>query len=271
LSIIMVYISISKYLYILKSIELMKKTIKLLFASALTFASTFAQAQTADEIVTKYLEVTGGAAKWAAVKSVKMTAKGKQGGMEFPITSLQKAPNFTKQSINFQGKDITISAFDGKEIWKTNFMTMKPEKGEAEDSENTAKSVDFPDPFLNYKAKGYSIALEGDEKVEGTDCFKVKLTKKPIKVDGKEEEDFSFYFFDKENGVIIMNRSVVKKGPGKDQAVESLMSDYQEVNGLYFPFTVSQKVGGQVVFSMTMEKIEMNVAIDDKEFAFPNN
>ena len=47
------------------------------------------------------------------------------------------------------------------------------------------------------------------------------------------------------------------------------MSDYQEVNGLFFPFTVTQKVNGQEMFSMTMEKIEMNVAIDNKEFAFP--
>ncbi|HLO44445.1 MAG TPA: hypothetical protein VK175_08940 [Leadbetterella sp.] len=247
----------------------MKKTIKLLLASVLTFAATFAQAQTAEEIVNKYIEVTGGATKWAELKSVKMTAKGKQGGMEFPITSLQKAPNLMKQSISFQGKVITMSAFDGKETWKTNFMTMKAEKGEAEDSENAAKSLDFPDPFLDYKAKGYSIALEGEEKVEGTDCYKIKLTKKPIKVDGKEEEDFSYYFFDKENGVVIMNRSVIKKGPGKDQAIETLMSDYQEVNGLFFPFTVSQKMNGQVMFSMAMEKLEMNVAIDNKEFAFP--
>jgi len=156
----------------------MKKTIKLLLASALTFAVTFVQAQTAEEIVNKYIEVTGGAAKWAELKSVKMTAKGKQGGMEFPITSLQKAPNLMKQSVSFQGKEITMSAFDGKETWKTNFMTMKAEKGEAEDSENAAKSLDFPDPFLDYKSKGYSIALEGEEKVEGTDCYKIKLTKK---------------------------------------------------------------------------------------------
>ena len=247
----------------------MKKTIKLFFATALTLASLFAQAQTADEIVAKYLEVTGGAAKWAELKSVKMTAKGKQGGMEFPIVSLQKAPNLSKQTISIQGKEIVGSAFDGKETWKTNYMTMKAEKGEKEDSENAAKSLDFPDPFLNYKEKGYTVALEGEEKVEGTDCYKVKLTKKPIKVDGKEEEDFSYYFFDKENGVVIMNRSVGKKGPAKDIAIETLMSDYQEVNGLFFPFTISQKANGQVLFSMVMEKLEMNIPIDNKEFAFP--
>jgi outer membrane lipoprotein-sorting protein len=247
----------------------MKKTIKFFVASALTFAATFAQAQTADDIINKYFEVSGGKAKWAEVKTVKMTAKGKQGGMEFPLTSLQKAPNLSKQTISFQGKDITVSAFDGKELWKTSFMTMKAEKGEAEESENAGKSLDFPDPFIDYQAKGYSVSLEGEENVEGSDCYKIKLTKKPIKVDGKEEEDFSYYFFDKENGVIIMNRSVGKKGEMKDVAVETLMSDYQEVNGLVFPFTVSQKVNGQVVFTMVTEKVEINVAIDDKEFAFP--
>jgi hypothetical protein len=247
----------------------MKKTINLFFVAAFSFVMTSLQAQTADEIIEKYFEVTGGKAKWAEVKTVKMTGKGKQGGMEFPLVSLQKAPNLQKQTINFQGKDITVSAFDGKEMWATNFMTMKPEKGESEDSENAAKSLDFPDPFLDYKSKGYSVALEGEESVEGTDCYKIKLTKKPIKVDGKEEEDFSYYFFDKENGVIIMNRSVGKKGQMKDVAIETLMSDYQEVNGLYFAFTVSQKMNGQVMFSMTMDKLDINTPIQNSEFEFP--
>ena len=243
----------------------MKQTLKLTCLLAALFLSSFASAQTADEIINKYFEVTGGKAKWAELKSLKMIAKGKQGGMDFPLVSLMKAPNKQKQAINFQGKEITVSAFDGKEMWKTNFMTMKAEKGEAEDSENAAKALDFPDPFLDYKAKGYSIALEGEETIEGAVCHKIKLTKKPIKVDGKDEEDFSFYFFDKENGVIIMQRQTAKKGPSKDMAIESFMSDYQDVNGLFFPITMSQKMNGQVLFNMAVEKMELNVAIEDKE------
>jgi outer membrane lipoprotein-sorting protein len=246
----------------------MKKTILLCVAVLLAMSSSFAQ--TADEVIEKYLTAVGGKEKLAAIKTVKMTGKGKQQGMEFPLIMHQKAPNKQKQTINFQGKEIVISSFDGKEMWTTNFMNMKPEKSEAEDSENAALDEDIPDLFYEYQKKGYKIELEGEESIEGTDCYRIKLTKKPIKVDGKTEENVSQYYFDKENGVMILMKMTGKKGPSKGVTIDSYFSDYQEVNGLVMPYTISQKVNGQEVFSINIEKIEFNVAIDDKEFGFPN-
>jgi outer membrane lipoprotein-sorting protein len=249
----------------------MKKLPKIILSLVLTLMIGIASAQTADEIVDRYLTVLGGKEKLTALKSISLTAKGKQGGMEFPMVSLQKAPNLAKQTINFQGKDITVSCFDGKETWATNFMTMKAEKGEAEDSQNKANDLDFPDSFLDYKIKGYTISLEGEETVEGAACHKIKLTKKPVKIDGKEEENSTFYFFDKENGAAIMQRETIKKGQGKGMTTETFLSDYQEIDGLFFPFTISQKANGQLQFSMTVEKIVLNPVIDNKEFSFPQN
>jgi hypothetical protein len=37
--------------------------------------------------------------------------------------------------------------------------------------------------LLDYKAKGYA-GICGKETKEGTECFKVKFTKKPVTVDG---------------------------------------------------------------------------------------
>jgi outer membrane lipoprotein-sorting protein len=245
------------------------KKLKTLLVLALVTLVSVAKAQTADAVIDKYFAAVGGKEKFAAITSVKMTGKGKQGGMEFPLISLQKAPNKMRQAINFQGKEIVVSCFDGKESWAVNMMTMKPEKGEAEDSENAAKELDFPDPFLNYAQKGYSVSLDGEETIEGVVCSKIKLTKKPVKVDGKEEENSSFYFFDKDNGALIMSRSQAKKGQMKGVVVETFMSDYQEVNGIFFPFSIAQKVNGNEAFALVMEKVEINVAIDDKEFGFP--
>ncbi|NJN33817.1 MAG: outer membrane lipoprotein-sorting protein [Saprospiraceae bacterium] len=226
-------------------------------------------AQTADEIINKYLAQTGGAEKWATLKTLKSTLKIKTQGMDLPATSLSKAPNAQKFSFSFQGKEIVQECFDGKEGWSTNFMTMAAEKMEAEDSENKSQELDFPDPFIDYAKKGYSITLEGEETVEGTVCHKIKLTKKPMKVDGKTEENFAFYFFDKENNVPIMSRSVIKKGQMKGVTSETFMSDYQEVNGLFFPFTIQQKMNGELAASVSVEKIEVNPEVKDGEFAMP--
>jgi hypothetical protein len=95
------------------------------------------------------------------------------------------------------------------------------------------------------------------------------LTKKPVKVDGVEVENASFYFFDKESYVPIVVKSEVKKGPAKGKFSETYMSDYQEVNGLILPFTIDSKFEGQVQASIKVNTIELNVVIDDKVFAFP--
>ncbi|MBK9736074.1 MAG: outer membrane lipoprotein-sorting protein [Saprospiraceae bacterium] len=244
----------------------LKKSLLLL---CVAFCSHLLTAQSADEIVNKYFENTGGRAAWSKISSMKSTAKIKAQGMEFPTVIMAK-PMKTKIALTFQGMTIVQPAFDGNIGWQTNFLTMKAEKMETEDSEiMKAEYGDFPDPLLNYKDKGYTISLEGSETVEGTDCFKIKLTKKPIKIDGKDEENITTYFFDKENFVPIMTRSMMKKGQGKGLNSESVFSDYQEVNGLMMPFNLGQKFDGQLQASIAIEKIEFNVDIDDKEFAFP--
>lgn len=249
------------------------KTIKTFALTAIfAIATVVSQAQSVDEILDKYFTNTGGKDKWTAIKSIKMAGKMKMQAMELPITMMQGADGKIKMSANFQGKEFVQVAFDGTTAWSTNQMTMKAEKMEGEDAENIKRDAvgDFPDPFIDYKTKGYKVELEGKETIEGTECFKVKLTKKPQKVEGKDEENVVTYFFDAQNYVPIMSRTMVKKGPMKGMAQESLFSDYQDINGLVFPFTISYRMNGQTGQSITMEKIETNVSLDPKEFAFPD-
>ena len=128
---------------------------------------------------------------------------------------------------------------------------------------------DFPDPFLNYKDKGYFAELIGKEEIDGAECFKIKLTKKPLVIDGNEVENVSFYFFDTENFVPIVVHSEIKSGPMKGQVSEIKMSDYQEVEGLYFPFSMVQGLKGQEGQTITFDQISINPEIEDSEFDFP--
>lgn len=48
-----------------------------------------AKAQTADEIIKKYFENTGGEAKWQGLQGMKTTAKVKAQAMEFPMEVVQ--------------------------------------------------------------------------------------------------------------------------------------------------------------------------------------
>lgn len=242
------------------------KTLKTLLFTFLTFVAFSLNAQTADEIINNYFENTGGKANWEKLEGVRMKGKVNAQGMEIPIEMVQMKDGKTMLTINFQGKEIKQGVFDGETLWSTNFMTQKAEKSDAETTENFKKNdiLDFPDPFLGYKKKGYTVELLGNETKEGTECFKIKLTKNPITVDGVQEENSSIYYFDTENFVPIARDDEAMQGPMKGQVFTSTMSDYEEVDGLYFPFSMSQ--GGQPI---TIDSIELNPQIDAAAFKMP--
>lgn len=229
------------------------------------------QAQTADEIIENYFENTGGLDKWKSIEGIKMNAKVSQQGMEIPLQILQLKDGRQMTSINFQGKEIKQGVFDGKTLWSHNFMTMKAEKSDAEATANfKLNENDFPDAFIDYKEKGYTVELLGTETMDGAETFKIKLIKEPLTVDGLEVEDVSFYYFDTENFVPIAIQTEVKSGPGKGMVQEITMSDYQEVEGIYFPFAMTQGVKGQPGNPLSIESIELNPTFDEAAFAFPD-
>jgi outer membrane lipoprotein-sorting protein len=192
--------------------------------------------------------------------------------MEIPIELIQMKGGKQMQIINFQGQSIKAQVFDGEVGWGINMMSQQPEKNDQETTDNLKlENNDFPDPFMDYKSKGYRAELIGMETIDGTETLKVKLTKEPKTIEGKKEDDITFYFFDTENYVPIAIQTEVKQGPGKGMIMEITMSDYQEVDGLYFPFSQTQGMKGQPSTPLIIESIELNPSIDEKEFKFPEN
>lgn len=246
----------------------MKNLFTLLFISILTISNI--NAQSLDEIIDNYFENTGGRDQWEKLEGLKLSAKINQMGMEIPLDIVQLKSGKQLTEINFQGQSIKQGVFDGNVLWSINMMTQKPEKSDQETTDNVKREMgDFPDPFLNYKDKGYIAELIGKEEIDGAECFKIKLTKKPLVIDGNEVENVSFYFFDTENFVPIVVHSEIKSGPMKGQVSEIKMSDYQEVEGLYFPFSMVQGLKGQEGQTITFDQISINPEIEDSEFDFP--
>lgn len=218
-------------------------------------------AQTADDIIDNYIENTGGEEAWKNLKATKMIASVNQGGMEIPVTVYNTKDGKMAVVVNLQGQEITQMAYDGTTLWSTNFMTMKPEKGNAEMTGNMALNKnDFPSALLNADENGYAVELIGTETKEGTETFKVKVTQEPVMVNGKEVPSINYYYFEKENFVPIIMESTQESG----QMVTIGMSDYQEVDGLYFPFSLNQ--GGQPI---KIKEIVLNPEIDESLFTFP--
>ena len=249
----------------------MKKLNNLLLFTIVSILSISLNAQSVDEIIETYFENTGGAENWELVEGMKMNASINQMGMDIPLEMVQFKDKMYKK-ISVQGMEIKQGVFDGETLWSTNFMSMKAEKSDQEDVNNVKNELaEFPDPFLNYKEKGFIAELMGTESVDGSDVFKIKLTKKPMIVDGEEVPNVSIYYFDSENFVPIMVHEEVMSGPGKGMIMESRMSDYQEVEGLYIPFSMTQGVKDQPGQPINITSVELNPSVDESEFKFPES
>ena len=228
-------------------------------ALVLPFFSAFSQ--DADEIINNYFENTGGLKAWNDLSSLKITMVMEMQGMQLEGTMYQKKPNKQRMEISVQGKTI-ITAYDGEVGWMINPMmgSEDPQKMPPEAVEQM-KDQKFESELLNYKEKGNTIELQGTEEVEGTETYKIQLTKK--------NGDIEFYFFDTEYFVPIMERRSIKTGPTKGQEVETYISDYQEVGDYMMPFFIEAKSGGQSIQKMTFSVYSVNEELSDSMFTMP--
>jgi len=239
---------------------------KLMMSLIVLVCAFGSQAQTADEILAKYFENTGGLEKLKALKTIKVNGKMSMQGMDLPFTMITKTPNKQRMNIQVQGVEI-IQAYDGVDAWMLNPMMggKDPIKLPAEQAkEMTERQME--DEFIDYKKKGHEVKLLGTGDVEGVKCYKIELVKN--KNNDKEDVTEVFYF-DSENYVPIMTSTFARSGPMKGMESKTYMSDYQDVNGYMMPFSTETKVNGQTVSKMTFQKVDLNESVEDTLFAFP--
>ena len=236
------------------------------------FTYGLAEAQSADEIVTNYFENTGGYDAWGKLEGLKMSAKLNQGGMEIPLEIVRLKSGNQYSKVSFQGKDFMQGVFDGEVFWSMNMQSLTAEKADEETTANQKiEADDFPNALYEYKKKGYTLELIGEETIDGTETFKLKLTKEPITLGGNKQDNVSFYFFDKENFVLMGEEQEIPSGPGKGMVTLVTYSDYDEVNGLYFPFSWTQGIKGGQSQPIQFDSIEANPTVDPTVFEFPDS
>jgi len=242
----------------------------ILVGALLAWLAPMAAAETADEVVAKYIAARGGMEKIKSIKSRKVTGKMVMNGgaMEAPIVMMNRRPRDTRLEFTFQGMT-GVQVFDGsgEVAWSIMpFMGKKePEAAPPEDSKLTAEEADFDGPLVDWKEKGNQIELVGKEQVEGADAFKIKVTRKSGNVD--------YVYVDAETGLEVKSeqKRVIR---GTELETETYMSDYKEIDGVPFPYTLSmgRKGGAENQRQrLTFEKIETNVAMNDTLFKLPAN
>lgn len=222
-----------------------------------------ASAQTLDEIVAKNIEARGGLDKIKAVKTMRMTGKMTIGpGMEAPAVIEIKRPQMTRLEISFQGMTL-VQAFDGKNGWAINPFqgNPNPEPMSPDDAKDAEEQADIDGSLVDWKAKGHTVVLVGKEKVEGTDAFKLQITLK--------NGDVRYTFIDADSWLEIKGEAK-RNIRGTEMETEQTIGDYKEVGGLLMPHSMEGgPKGSPMRQKITIDKIELDVAIDDARFAMP--
>ncbi|MXV39190.1 hypothetical protein GO491_10955 [Flavobacteriaceae bacterium Ap0902] len=218
---------------------------KLIYISFCILLSIGVYAQTADEIVQKHFEVTGGQDNWKALSSIQIKGEVAVGvGEVVPIVIEHKRPYFKRVSYVIYDKEILNEGFDGKQAYTY------------DESDGGFKMLPgyTPDAFetdlLNYDRKGFKLSLIGKEKVNGTDAYKVKLIKNTI-------EDF--YWFDAETYNLIK----------EENQIETIYySNFRRFGKLIFATRMENLPVGGKEYVVLFTDVQPNASIPDKRFKF---
>jgi len=224
---------------------------KVLLSIALFVSVIFTvNAQTADEVIAKYITEIGGADKWSKVQSIKIEGQIEVQGIQIPFTMQGLQMKGMRVDAEFQGNKI-IDITTPTKGWAQNPLSGKATLGPISEDELKQKldDLDIQDPFVDYKAKGSVIESLGKDEEDGNEYFKIKVTTK----NGNEKT----YFFDTKTNLIYKIESIVKQ-QGQEMKSEQKLLDYQTIEyGIKFAFKQDQ---GQMM--MVTKKITINPTID---------
>jgi len=215
-------------------------------------------AMDADELIAKYLEASGGMEKIQAVKSRESVGKLTVQGMEIPFTMINKRPDKLRVEATVMGM-MMVQGFDGQTAWAVNPMTGSTDPqtlGELE-TKGLSLQADMDGILVNHADKGYDVEYLGEDEVEGTPVYK-------LRVDTHKDMIIDFYF-DREYFLPVRQDAKITMD-GNEVGSETYLSDYRDVDGLMIPFSVEVRQGGQVGTQIMLESVKHDVDAPDADF-----
>ena len=219
-----------------------------------------AHSQSLNEVLNSYFE-TIGQEELIASNNARSTGKIIQGGLEIPFVQYASKPYNFRVEGTFQGLTF-IQVYNGSEGWSINpFEGATEPQPMGEDELKALRSqADYLGQLWDWEKKGLKVSLEGTEEVEGTSCYKIKLV--------TADEDEYTYFVDAESYILIKTGEKVRM-QGNVMETETFMSNYKEKDGIAYPGKIETRMGGQVLNTIVIDTMEMNVELVADFFSKP--
>jgi hypothetical protein len=216
----------------------------------------------AAQIVDKNVAARGGLQAWRAVQTLSLQGKMGAGGnqraalpvpmansqdvastlprrpaeeAQLPFLMEMKRPRKVRLEVQFHGQT-AVQVYDGANGWKLRpFLNRHEFEPFSEEELKIASNQEELDgPLVDYAAKGTHVELDGTEKVEGRDTYKIKLT---------EKTGHTFHVWvDAKTFLEAKIEGQPRRLDGTEHPVEVYYRDYRTVDGLQIPFVLETRV-----------------------------
>jgi len=221
---------------------------------------------TAAQIVDKNVSARGGLQAWRAVQTMSFSGKIEAGGKskaQLPLVLEKKRPRKTRVELVF-ANDTAVQVYDGANGWKLRpylgRRTVEPYS--PEELKSASFESDLDGPLVDYASKGNKVELEGVEKVENHDAYKLKVTMKGGQVQHLWVDAGTFLEFKVEG--------TPRRMDGKMRPVWIYLRDYKSVNGLMVPYVIETAVeGNRDTHKILIDNVAVNAKLDDSLFKMP--
>lgn len=254
----------------------------------------------AAEIVNKNIAARGGLQAWRAVKTMSMEGRLAAGGnqrtplpapvpgknerklqvpsrpkeeVQLPFVMKMERPRKMRFELEFKGQT-AVQVFDGANGWKLRpFLNrLEVEPFTPEELKAATLQPDIDGPLVDYMAKGTQIELDGVEKVDDRDAYKIKLTEK----NGRTLH----VWIDARTFLEAKIEGLPRRMDGKEHPVEIYFRDYRTVSGIQIPFVLETRLLPVDTNSkvkelpmppeqITLEKVVINPQFDSSLFSKP--
>ncbi|WP_373058502.1 M16 family metallopeptidase [Zunongwangia sp. H14] len=200
---------------------------------------------TAEKVYEKYIDAIGGRDAVDDVESVVMLAEAEVQGMKLNLEMKRTKEGKLAQEISMGGNTMNKQVFNGE----TGFVLAQGQKIPYSDEQIAAAKADAS-PFPELDATG--AELKGMEQVDGKDAYAVAASENQVD------------YYDAETGLKVQSVKTVSQG-GQTMTIPTGYSNYKEVSGVKFPYTITQSAGPQT-FKFNVTNIMVNEGVDASDF-----
>ena len=201
---------------------------------------------TVKTVYDQYIEAIGGREAVENIQSVYTIAQASIQGQQLDLEMKMTADGKSSNVVSMMGNVMSKQVFDGEK----GFMVANGQKIPFDEAQTQAVKAES-DPFPELSAYD-TASLEGIETVGDEDAYVIAVS-----------DDVKNYYSVNSGLKLQSIRTITQMG--QTMTLPTVYSDYREVEGVQFPFSISQSMGPQS-FVFEVSEIKINEGVSHEDF-----